>query len=854
MQPIDTAQTALRGLTQAQAEALLQREGHNDLPSPDHHSPFALLAEVLREPMFALLVGSAVLYALIGDLGEAATLAAFASVSVSIALIQRGRSERVLEALRDLSSPRALVIRDGERRRIPGRDLVRGDLIVVTEGDRVPADALLLEGNDVRIDESLLTGESVAVRKRVANEPGRSDSGSRTASPGGDDLPFMFSGTLVLGGTGLARVTATGERSEMGKIGRDVRAISPEQPRLQVQTRRLVVLFAAAGGVFSLATVLLYGLLRGDWLEGLLGGIALGMSMLPEEFPLVLAVFMVMGAWRLSRSRVLTRRAAAIETLGSATVLCTDKTGTLTENRMSVARLDASNERWERESPSAQLAGMPAIAKLLDVAALASEPKALDPVDRAVQDLAAGSGISRRTVSERIRTYPLEPRRLAVVNAWAEGESTAALVCAKGAPEAVARLCRMAPSDLDAITGTVNALAGDGLRVLGVAVGECARDALPDDPAAIDFRFVGFVALADPLRASVPAAVRECRSAGIRVIMITGDYPATARAIARQAGIADGDVLTGQEVDSLDDAALAARLRNVTVFARITPNLKLRIVQALKANGEVVAMTGDGVNDAPALKAAHIGIAMGGRGTDVAREASSLVLLDDDFGSVVRAVRLGRRIYDNLRKAMTYIISVHIPIAGIALLPIVMGWPLLLTPILIAFLELIIDPACSIVLEAEAEEKDIMSRPPRDPNARLLSRSLVEWGVIQGSIALLAVAAVYVTSVRSGLAVDDVRALTFVSLVTVNFAMIFSSRTFSSSVLAALGRPNATLAWGTGIVGVLLAVILGWSTVRGFFALGQVAIESLLACVLVALAVLATLQFLKRLYGERLMT
>ncbi|MEJ0039884.1 MAG: cation-translocating P-type ATPase [Gammaproteobacteria bacterium] len=842
-------QIALRGLTQSEATARLLREGHNDLPSSDRHSLLALLWEVLREPMFALLVGSAVLYALIGDLGEAAILAAFASVSVSIALIQRGRSERVLEALRDLSSPRALVIRDGERRRIPGRDLVRDDLIVVTEGDRVPADALLIEGHDIRVDESLLTGESVPVRKRVA---GASDGGS--VAPGGDDLPFMFSGTLVLSGTGLARVTATGERSEMGKIGSAVRSIAAEQPRLQVQTRRLVLIFAAAGALFSLATVLLYGLLRGDWLQGLLGGIALGMSMLPEEFPLVLAVFMVMGAWRLSASRVLTRRAAAIETLGSATVLCTDKTGTLTENRMSVAHLEASNAQWNRESGALQVSGMPLIANLLDVAALASEPKALDPVDRAVQGLAAESGIPRRAVAELVRTYPLIPQRLAVVNAWSEREGTACLVRAKGAPETVAHLCRMTPADRDAMTATVNALAEDGLRVLGVAVGECRRDSLPADPATREFRFVGLLALADPLRQGVPAAVRECRSAGIRVIMITGDYPATARTIAHQAGIADGEVLTGRDVDSLDDAALARRLRSATVFARISPNQKLRIVQALKANGEVVAMTGDGVNDAPALKAAHIGIAMGGRGTDVAREASSLVLLDDDFGSVVRAVRHGRRIYDNLRKAMMYIVSVHVPVAGLALLPIVLGWPLLLTPILIAFLELIIDPACSIVLEAEAEEKDIMTRPPRDPRATLLSRALVTWGVIQGGIALIAVAAVYVGAVRSGVATEDVRALTFVSLVAVNLAMIFSSRTFSTSVLSALGRPNATLAWGVAIVGALLAVILGWPAVRGFFALGEMAIEGLVLCVLVALAVLATLQFLKRLYGTRLMT
>ena len=837
-----------RGLTQHEAEARLLREGHNDLPSPERHSFVAIVGEVLREPMFALLIGSSALYAVIGDLGEAAILALFATVSVSIALIQRGRSEKVLEALRDLSSPRALVIRDGARRRIAGRDVVRGDVIVVTEGDRVPADAILIEGNDIRSDESLLTGESIPVRKRVFtsdDEP--------AAAPGGDGLPFLFSGTLILSGTGLALVTATGERSEMGKIGRTMRAIEPEQPRLQAQTRRIVLVFAAAGALFSLGAVLLYGLLRGDWLHGVLAGIALGMSMLPEEFPLVLAVFMVMGAWRLSKSRVLTRRASAIETLGSATVLCTDKTGTLTENSMSVVGLHSADARWSGPAAATIIAGTPSLAGMLDAAALASESKALDPVDRAVQNLAASSSVKRMKVFERVRVYPLQPQRLAVIQVWDRGESEPFAVAVKGAPEAVATLCRMSAADRADLTEHMNALAREGLRVLGVAAGSHPRGSLPEDPAHYALTFLGLIALADPLRSSVPGAVRECRSAGIRVVMITGDYPETARTIARQAGIADGESLTGSEIDSLDMKSLALRMRAVTVCARITPIQKLRIVQALKSNGEIVAMTGDGVNDAPALKAAHIGIAMGGRGTDVAREASSLVLLDDDFGSVVRAVRLGRRTYDNLRKAMAYIVSIHIPIAGLALLPIVMGWPLLLTPPLIAFLELIIDPACSIVLEAEAEERDVMTRPPRDPKSALLSRSLVIWGAIQGALALVAVCVVYIGALKSGLPEDDVRVLAFVALVAVNLALIFASRTLGSSFLGALGRLNATLGWGLAVVAAMMLLTLGWPTARGFFGLGEVSFAGLGLCVAVALMVLATLQLLKRFYGRRLM-
>jgi len=830
------------GLTQAEAANRLSREGPNDLPSQDRHSLFALFGEVVREPMFGLLLGSSALYAVIGDLGEAAVLAAFATVSVSIALIQRGRSEKVLDALRDLSSPRALVLRDGERRRIPGREVVRGDVIIITEGDRIPADAVLHEGNDIRVDESLLTGESVPVGKRVAqsDEPGN-------ATPGGDGLPYLFSGTLVLSGTGVAEVTATGERSEIGKIGSAVRTIESEQPRLQGQTRRIVLVFAAAGCLFSLGAVLLYGLVRGDWLQGVLAGIALGMSMLPEEFPLVLAVFMVMGAWRLSRSRVLTRRAAAIETLGSATVLCTDKTGTLTLNSMTVSALSARGEvEWRRPQSSSVVAGRAVLADLLNAGVLAGEPKALDPMDRALQSLAAECGVARPPVRERIRVYPLQTGRLAITCVWSRGEREPNIVAAKGAPEAIADLCGMSAEERATLTHTVNRLANEGMRVLGVACGRHSGGELPENPASLQLEFAGLIGFADPLRPSVPAAVKECRSAGVRVIMITGDYPETARAIARQAGIADGEVLTGAAVEALDMAGLCRRIRNVTVFARITPTQKLRIVQALKQTGEVVAMTGDGVNDAPALKAAHIGIAMGGRGTDVAREASSLVLLDDDFGSVVQAIRLGRRIYDNLRKAMAYIVSIHVPIAGLAVLPIVMGRPLLLTPMLIAFMELIIDPACSVVLEAEHEERDVMNRPPRDPRSSLLSRPLVLWGAVQGLCGFLAVAALYVVALRNDLPDDEVRTVTFVGLVAVNLALIFASRTFSTSLFSALGRPNAVLGWGLAVVGTMLALTVGWPTARGFFGLGNIAMESLVLCGVTALVLLASLQVLKR--------
>lgn len=844
----------LRGLSAEEAAERLRAEGPNALPELERRTGLRIVLEVVREPMFALLLGAGVLYLLLGSRGEALVLFAFACFSVAIAVIQEGRSERVLEALRDLTSPRALVIRDGEQIRIPGREVVRGDLLVLAEGDRVPADALLISGDETRADESLLTGESVPVRKRVASAEAAAQPPAAEAAPGGDDLPFVFSGTLIVTGGGLAVVTATGPRSEIGKIGHAVTRIEPEPPRLQAETRGFVTGFAVVGLSLSALAALLYGLLRGAWLQGLLGGIALGMSMLPEEFPLVLTVFMVMGAWRLSRSRVLTRRPAAIETLGAATVLCTDKTGTLTRNLMSVQWL-------ERDAQcTAAVGGMegarelhPRLRELLATAVLASRPEAVDPMDRALAQLAGdvgagGAGAVGAKGAELIRGYPWLPELPALVQVWRlpDGSRVGA---AKGAPEAIATLCSLDAAALEAMRTRVEELARRGMRVLAVASGRLASAGLPERALDLPLELMGLIGFVDPLRAGIPEAVHECRAAGIRVVMITGDHPETARAIATQAGIEHGKVMTGPELARLDEASLLERAAEVSVFARITPQQKLRIVTALKARGEVVAMTGDGVNDAPALRSAHIGIAMGQRGTDVAREASALVLLDDDFNSIVRAVRLGRRIYDNLVKAVSYILAIHLPIAGLALLPIALGRPLVLTPMLIAILELIIDPLCSVVLEAERDERDVMRRPPRDPARALLSRPLLLTGFLQGALAILAACGVFLYATLRGLPAETVRSMGFVTLVGANYALIFANRSFSASPLAGLARPNPAL-WVSvaGAAGALAAIFL-IPAVRGFLHLGPLRAHQAVLCLAAAVVLFGALEGVKLLVG-----
>jgi Ca2+-transporting ATPase len=836
------------GLTAAEAAARLAADGPNELPRQGQRSRLRIIIDVLKEPMLALLLGAGIIYMALGDATEALVLLGFACLSIIITVAQEARAERALEALRDLTSPRALVIRDGQRRRIPGRDVVRGDLVLLDEGDRVPADGVLVEGRALRVDESLLTGESVPVTK--APSPGPPP--AAITRPGGDGLPFLYSGALVVAGAGIIEVLATGAGSEIGRIGHALQDIETETPRLYHQTRRLVWWMALVGGAATLACILLYGLLRGDWLAAALAGIALGMSMLPEEFPVVLAVFMAMGALRMSRVNVLTRRAAAIETLGAATVLCTDKTGTLTENRMRIARLRLPDGR---QAAASDAVAEDDFVRLAGLGMLASAQRPVDPMEQAFHDLVAGRALPDALcppVTRLEQLYPFSPDRLAMTQVWETGDGSGWLVAAKGAPEAIGALCHLDPAAMAALQAAVNAMAADGLRVLGVAEARWPADTpLPAAMTGFDFALAGLVGLADPLRESVPDAVRQCRNAGIRVVMITGDHPQTARAIAAQAGI-DGDrVLSGTDLAAMDDPELARALPQVSVFARIMPEQKLRLVNALKAGGAVVGMTGDGVNDAPSLKAAHIGIAMGGRGTDVAREASALVLLDDDFGSIVRAVRLGRRINDNLRKAMGFIVAVHIPIAGLALLPLLTGMPILLGPIHIAFIEMIIDPVCSLAFEAETDEPNIMQRPPRTPDAPLFSRALLGWAVLQGVLTMAVVVGLALWLWHGGAEEALVRTAAFLALVLGTLWLILVNRSFNARLADALLRPNLPLAIVAGIVAAILAatqLITPLARLFGFAALDGGLLLLILGS---GIATLALLEAIKPLWRQR---
>ena len=803
----------LRGLTEAQAQEALRTSGWNELPSAGKRGVLSIAAGVVREPMFLLLLACGVLYLILGDVQEAVMLLGFVVVIMGITIYQEQKTENTLQALRDLASPRALVIREGERRRIPGREVARGDLLVLAEGDRVPADAVLLWEINLSVDESLLTGESVPVRKTAAEES------AGMQRPGGDDNPCVFSGTLVVHGQGVAVTRETGAFSEIGRIGKALQGVEQEQTPLQKETGSIVRAIFVGALVLCAALVIVYGLTRRDWLNGLLSGITLAMAVLPEEFPVVLTIFLALGAWRISRNNVLARRMAAVETLGAATVLCTDKTGTLTQNQMRIRMLRAGERSIDVTEEPGDLPE--AFHELLEYGVLACQQDPFDPMEKAILEVGAG----KLTNTEHIHStwtlaqqYPLSRDLLALSHAWRSVESHGYVVATKGAPEAIADLCHLDAERQGILSAQVQEMADKGLRVIGVAKASFGSSDLPD--AAHDFPFepLGIIGLEDPVRQTVPAAVSECNDAGIKVVMITGDYPATAQKIARQIGLGPGDTITGPELARLSAEELAGRVEEASIFARVVPEQKLAIVDAFKARGEIVAMTGDGVNDAPALKSAHIGVAMGSRGTDVAREASDLVLLDDDFSSIVKAVRMGRRIFDNLRKAMAYVISVHIPIALTSLLPVLLQWKeMVLFPVHIVFLELIIDPACSIVFEAEPAEADVMRRKPRGPGERLFGRMSLLISCLQGLFSFAAVMGVYSVALAIGQSSAEARTLAFITLIVSNLCLILTNRNWSRTAVSAFSAGNPALLWVVGGALVFLGLVVYVPGLRGLF-------------------------------------
>lgn len=789
MEPLSNL-NRISGLSNQESLKNLLTLGYNELPTQKKQSAFSLFLRILSEPMLLLLLGCGLIYLLLGEPKDALMMLLSVFVVIGITFYQERKTEKTLHALRSLSSPRALVIREGKQIRVAGREVVKDDIIIIREGDRVPADAVLLSCENLSIDESLLTGESVPVRKIKWNEK------LLQQRPGGDDLPFIYSGTMVVSGRGMAKVSSTGLLTEMGKIGKSLDTIKDEDTLLHKETAKIVRTVAFIGVLLCGLVVLFYAFIKGDIIQGFLSGLTLSMAILPEEFPVVLLIFLTLGAWRISKRKVLTRRSAAIETLGAATVLCTDKTGTLTLNKMELTSLYSKGSFYEvSDFASTELPSK--FQSLLEYGILASQKDPFDPIEKELHkmgNLYLKDLTNLHTGWNLKKEYPLSKELLAVSHVWESTDKKDFIIASKGAPEAIIHLCHLNNDEKAEILQRVKEMSNKGLRVLGGAKAVFSNSELPKKQHDFTFEFIGLFGFIDPPRPTASRAVQEAYDAGIRVIVVTGDYPGTASFIANRIGIKNpDDVITGEELEKMDLQTLREKIKTINIFARVAPEQKLVIVNALKANGEIVAMTGDGINDAPALKTAHIGIAMGERGTDVAREAASLVLLNDDFSSIVHAIRLGRRIFNNLKRAMGYLLAVHVPIAGMSILPLIFGFPAVLFPAHIAFMELIIDPACSTVFESEKEDSNIMKRPPRNLKQPMLNPNSIFIHLLQGFGILLVTFILFVFAIKTGKSESEARSFAFTSLVLANLLLILVNLSWRRNIYQILLSENKTL-------------------------------------------------------------
>ncbi len=788
----------LEGLTPQDVAHRQKKSGYNELPSKNKLNVIKMLFGLAKEPMIFLLLSTVVIYFICGDRNEALLLMGSFLGIIGIEFYQDIKTEKSLEALKNLSSPIADVIRAGKRMTIPGREVVVGDIIFLSEGSRVPADAKLISSSGLMVNESLLTGEAESVEKSVKNIVNYRNNS-------------VFSGTLVVKGHGIAEVTSIGLQTEIGKIGVSLNNIKSEKTLLKRDVDKAIKVVAT--GAIALSIVLFFAswMFSGDIIKSILAGLTLSIAILPEEFPIVLTIFLALGSWRLAKKNVLSRRSHMIETLGSVTVLCVDKTGTLTENRMKIQQVaDADGKVFDDDLSKAH--------EIIRFGVLASQRHPFDPMEEAFLNLGKDVFKQLDNIYEDnniMHEYQVEENALSVVHVWGSGGDVDQ-VALKGAPEAVFELCKLSEKEKAKLFERISEFAKLGLRVIAVAKGCGNISHIPKTREDYEYEFLGLVGLADPIRKEAITAAKDCKTAAVRMVMITGDHHDTAVSIAKQVGLNFENAITGAEFENLSDEDRKEVIKNVAVFSRVNPSHKLMIVNAFKDAHEVVAMTGDGVNDAPALKAAHVGIAMGQHGTDVARESAGIVLMDDNFSSIVAGIRLGRRIYDNLRKAMSYIIAVHIPIAVLSIFPVMMRWPLLLIPIHIVFMEFIIDPSCTIIFENEKEDDNIMKRAPRKLSESIFNKRMVIGSILKGLIVAIVITALYGLLLQAGW--DEMKAggLTFISLVTSNIFLILNL-SGKKAVMNMYKKENLPMLMMVIVVSVSLIMMFTIAPIRGLF-------------------------------------
>ncbi len=717
----------LLGLSEKEAGERLLRFGKNLLSAPKKGGFLRKAVHIITEPMFLLLIIAAIAYILLGEPNEGAVMFVFVGAIIAIDLVQEWKTDRTLQALKELSAPKVKVIRDGAEKEILSEELVPGDIMLLAEGVKIPADGRVLRQSDFSVNESLLTGEAEPVRKQTDKDLGL-DHWKKD---------MVYGGTVVIRGSAAVEITKTGALTEYGKIGSNLASAEDVKTPLQNSTSRIVRgagILAAA--LFAAVAVITYFNLSGTDIgyritQSLLSGIALAMAMIPEEFPVILTVFLSMGAWRLAKKNSIVRKLPAVEALGGVSVLCVDKTGTVTENRMIV------DDMWSTDSENKEN-----IKELSKIMGFGCETETYDPMEIAMLEYCENQGLARSEIfsGELVLEYEFSDITKMMAHLWKKEDGL--FLAAKGSPESIIAACGLSDKKKDEALMQMKKMSQKGLRVIGIARAILDKDKpYPEDLFNAGLEFMGLCGLYDPPRESVKSDIAICRRAGIKVVMITGDNGETAASIANKIGMENpNEVMTGAELEGLSDEALIERVMSISVFSRVVPEHKMRIVKAFKACGEVVAMTGDGVNDAPALKHAHIGIAMGGRGSEVAREAADMILTDDNFSTIVESVRDGRRIYENIKKAMGYVVTIHVPIALCSLLAPILGIApdmVMLLPLHIALLELVIDPTCSIVLERLPAPEDIMERPPRNIkegifNAKGFLRSMLRGLIIFG--------------------------------------------------------------------------------------------------------------------------
>ncbi|MBW6410076.1 cation-translocating P-type ATPase [Clostridium weizhouense] len=838
-------QIITNGLTSTEVKKLQQKYGKNELIPNQKQSFLKKVIHIICEPMFLLLLLAAVIYFILGEPRDGAVMLIFVVGVISIDVIQEWKTDKTLNALKDLSEPNITVIRDGKEILIASIDLVPGDLMIITEGIKIPADGEILKASDLCIDESSLTGEAEGVWKTTIE--------NSEFSTGYWRNDYCYAGTLVIQGSAYVLVDKIGLSTEYGKIGNDV-ASAPEKPtQLQKQTGSLVKLWSGIAAVlFILVGIITYFNIsdhefKDRIIESILSGITLAMAMIPEEFPVILTVFLSMGAWRLAKKKSLVRRLPSVETLGAVSVLCVDKTGTITMNKMTVC------DTWSFNKEDNKLC-------LCEIMGLACETDAYDPMEKAMLNYCENLGILKNHLfgGELITEYAFTNELKMMGHVWKhDGEI---IIAAKGSPERILTICNLSEKELKLTEDKIIDMSKRGLRV--IAVGEMHvqnESEIPTKLTDCTLTLSGLIGLADPPRKSVKEDIYHCTRAGVRVVMITGDNGITASSIAKQVGMPNSEnIITGDELNNMSDEELRKRVKEVSIFSRVVPEHKMRIVRAFKDNGEIVAMTGDGVNDAPALKYADIGIAMGKHGSEVSREAADLILMDDNFSVIVDTIKDGRRIYDNIRKAMGYVFTIHIPIAFASLLAPMLkisSVSLFLLPIHVVLLELIIDPTCSIVLERQPAEYDIMERAPRNSNEKILKAGTLVKSILQGIVVFVASFGMYFIILNKGIKNPEIaRSMGLVIIMLANLFLVQVNSSDSVFVLQSMKYLiKDKIMWVVNIGTILGILIILYTPLNVFLKLAPLNIgQFLLSFGIAGVSVLwyEVVKFIKKIYSR----